>query len=82
MFSQRCNVLESFRENFKGKDFLKALNGKAIFVLKVYDLIMANIDLSTNSSNREIMFPEYSMNIPRMSVSKIFQEYPRNIIKL
>ena len=66
------------------KRFFKkfSMNGKAIFVLKVYDLIMANIDLSTNCSNHEIMFPEYSMNIPRMSVSKLFQEYPRNIIKL
>ena len=58
------------------------MNGKAIFVLKVYDLIMANIDFWTNSSNHEIMFSEYSTDIQRMSVSKIFQGYPRNIIKL
>ena len=58
------------------------MNGKAIFVLKVYDLIMANIDLWKNSSNHEIMFSEYSTDIQRMSVSKIFQEYPQNIIKL
>ena len=33
-----------------------------------------------NSSNHEVMFPEYSTNIPQMSVLKIFQGYPRNIV--
>ena len=61
--------------------FLKVLNGKFVFVLKVYDLII-NVDLHANSSNHEVMFPEYSRNIPQMSVSKIFQGYPQNIVKL
>ena len=42
-------------------------------MLKVYDntkLIMEN------SSNHEVMFPEYSRNIPRILVLKIFQGYP------
>ena len=85
MFPQRCSVRdiqETFREHFKRKDFLKVLDGKVIFVLKVYDLIKANVDLLANSSNHEVIFPEYSRNIPRMSVSKIFQGYPRNIVKL
>ena len=59
----------------KGKIFLKVLDGK-VFLFKVYDLIITNVDLLANSSNHEVMFPEYSRNIPRMSVSKIFQEYP------
>ena len=62
--------------------FLKVLDGKVVFVLKVYDLIIINVDLLANSSNHEVMFPEYSRNIPQMSVSKIFQGYPRNIVKL
>ena len=66
----------------KEKIFLKVLRGKVVFVLKVYDLIIANADLLANSSNHEVMFPEYSKNIPQMSVSKIFQGYPLNIIKL
>ena len=51
-------------------------------MLKVYDLIIANVDLWPSSSNHEVMFPEYSRNIPGMFVSKIFQGYPRNIVKL
>ena len=62
--------------------FLKVLDGKVVFVLKVYDLIIINVDLLANSSNHEVMFPEYSRNIPQMSVSKIFQGYPWNIVKL
>ena len=64
----------------KGKIFLKVLHGKVIFGLKVYDLIITNVDLLTNS--HEVMFPEYSRNIPRVCVSKIFQGYLRNIVKL
>ena len=60
--------------------FLKVLDGKVVFVLKVYDLIITNADLSANSSNHEVMFPEYSRNIPQMFVSKMFQGYPRNIV--
>ena len=82
---QRCNVRDiqgTFREHFKGKDFLKSSQWKSFFVLKVYDFIIANVDLLADSSNRKILFPEYSRNIPWISVSKIFQGYPRNIIRL
>ena len=65
----------------KEKIFLKVLDGKVVFVLKVYDLRITNVDLLANSSNH-VMFPEYSRNIPWMSVSIIFQGYPRNIVKL
>ena len=60
----------------KERIFLKVLHGKVVFVLKVHDLIITNVDLLANSSNHEVMLPEYSRNIPRMSVSKIFQGYP------
>ena len=66
----------------KEKIFLKVVDGKVVFVLKVYDLIITNVDLLVNSSNHEVMFPEYSRNIPQMSVSKIFQGYFWNIVKL
>ena len=62
--------------------FLKVFDGKVVFVLKVYDFIITNVDYLANSSNHEVMFPEYSRNIPRISVSKIFQRYPWNIVKL
>ena len=35
-----------------------------------------------SSSNQEVMFPEFSRNIPQMSASKIFRGYPRNIRKV
>ena len=57
----------------KEKIFLKVLDGKVVFMLEVYDLVITNVDLLANSINHEVMFPEYSRNIPRMSVSKIFQ---------
>ena len=66
----------------KEKILLKVLNGKVVFVSKVYDLITTNVDLLANSSNHEVMFPEYSRNILRIAISKIFQRYPRNIVKL
>ena len=47
-------------------------------MLKVYDLIIGNIDLLAKTSNYEVMFPDYSRNILRMSVLKIFQGYLRN----
>ena len=53
------------------------LDEKVVFVLKVCDLVITNVDLV----NHEAMFPEYSWNIPRMFVSKIFQAYPWNIVK-
>ena len=66
----------------KEKIFGKVIGGKVIFVLKVYDLIITNVDLLANSSNHEVMFPEYSRNISRMSFSKIFHGYSRNTVKL
>ena len=41
-----------------------------------HDLTITNVDLLANSSNHRAIFPEYSKNIPRISVSKIFQGYP------
>ena len=63
-------------------DIPGVFNGKIVFVLKVYDLMITNVDLLANSSNHEAMFPQYSKNIPQISVSKIFQGYPRNIVRL
>ena len=73
---------EHLRNILKKNIFKKILNGKIAFVLKVYDLTMSNVDILVNSSNHKAMFPEYSKNIPRISVSKIFQGYSRNIAKL
>ena len=70
--ASREHLGKLLRENI----FLKILDGKVAFVLKVYDLMIANVDLLANSSNHKAMFPEYSKNIPRLSVSKIFQGYP------
>ena len=66
------------RENI----FQKVLDGKVIFALKVYDFIITNVDLLANSSNHEVMFSKYSRNIPRIYISKLFQGYPPNIVKL
>ena len=66
----------------KEKSFWKFVNEKDFFVLKMYDLIITNVDLLANSSKHEVIFPEYSRNMPRMSVLKIFQGYPQNIVKL
>ena len=62
--------------------FKNIFNGKVVFVLKMYDLTIKNIDLMVNSSNHKAMFPEYSKNIPQIPVLKIFQGYPRNIARL
>ena len=54
----------TFREHVKVKYiFLKILDGNVVFVLKVYDLTITNVDLLANSSNRKAMIPEYSRNI-------------------
>ena len=74
-------MFRTFREHFKGKRFLESLDEKVAFVLKRYDLIITNVDLLANSSNLKVMFPEYSRSIPRMSVSKKFQEYPRDTVR-
>ena len=81
--SLQCSLIHgTFREHFKGKGFLKVLHERVVFVLEVYDLVITNVDLFANSSNHKVMFPEYSRNIPRMSVSKSFQGYTRNILRL
>ena len=85
VFSQRCNVRDiqgKIREHFKGKYFSKNYRWKVAFMLKMYDLTIANVDFLANSSNHKAMFPEYLKNIPRISVSKIFQGYPGNIARL
>ena len=48
----------------------------------MYDLTLTNADLLSNSSNYKVMFLEYSKNIQSISVSKIFQGYPPNIVRL
>ena len=79
MFRTSREYLENvFKENI----FYQILGGKVVFVLKMYDLTKTNVDLLANSSNHKAMFPEYSKNIPRISVSKIFQGYLRNIVRL
>ena len=45
-------------------------------------MIITNVELLAISSNHKAMFPEYSKNISRISVSKIFQRYPQNIARL
>ena len=82
MCSLSAAMFGTSREHLKKKIFSKVLEGKVVFVLKVYDLIITNVDLLANSSNCEVMFPEYSKNISQMSVSKIFEGYPQIIVKL
>ena len=50
--------------------FKKDLDRKVVFVLKMYDLTITNVNLLANSSNHKAMFPEYLKNIPRISASK------------
>ena len=73
---------EHLKNILKENTFKKINDEKVVFVLKVYDLTITNDDLLVNSSNHKAMFPEYSKNIPRISVSKIFQGYPWNIVRL
>ena len=85
MLPQRCNVpgiQETFREMLKENVLKRILYEKVVFVLKAYDLTITNVDPLGNYSNHKAMFPEYSKNIPRTSVSKIFQGYPQKIVKL
>ena len=79
MFETSRKHLEN---TLKEKVFWKVLDGKVVFGSKVYNLIIKNDDLLVNFSNHEVMFPEYLRNILRMSVSKIFQGYFWNIVKL
>ena len=86
MFTE-CSIsvamLRASREHLgnilKENIFKKILDRKIVFVLKVYDLTTANVDLFADSSNHKARFPEYLRNIPRISVSKTFQGYPWNI---
>ena len=72
------NIYRTFdRERF----FKKFFDGKVLFILKVYHLIITNVDLLENSINHKIMLPEYWRNIPRIAVSKIFQGYLWNIVR-
>ena len=57
------------------KIFLKVLDGKVAFVLKVYDLIITNVDLLANSSNYEVMFE----NILGTFHECLFQKYSKDI---
>ena len=79
-------MLRASREHLgnilKENIFKKILDRKIVFVLKVYDLTTTNVDLFADSSNHKAIFPEYLRNIPRIPVSKIFQGYPRNIVRL
>ena len=83
--SGRVTVFGTSREhlgNILRKNFLlKVLDGEVVFMLKVYDLIITNVDLLANFSNHELMFPEYLRNIPRMYVSGILYSYVENIFR-
>ena len=75
-------IFRTSREHL-GKVLKEKFFKNVVFVLKVYNLIITNADLWKNYSNHEVMPAEYSRDIPRMwSVSKLFQVYPRNIVKL
>ena len=80
IFAQCSLSVTIFRSS--REDLENILKENIILVLKVYDLTITNVDLLAKSSNHKAMFPKYSKNIPRISFSKIFQEYPRNIIRL
>ena len=71
MFPQCCNVRviqRTLKKHFKGKDFLKSSCWKSCFCVKLYDLIITNVYFLANPSNHELMFPEYSRNIPQMPI--------------
>ena len=89
IFAERSLSVTMFRAyrkhlgNMSKKNIFKnILDGKVVFMLKVYDFTKTNVDLFADSSNHEAMFPEYSTNFPRISVLKIFQGYPGNIVIL
>ena len=85
VFPQRCNVpgiQGTFREHVKENFFSKDSRWKSCFVLKVYDLRITNVDLLANSGNHKAMLPVYLKTILQIYVSKIFQRYPRNIVRL
>ena len=63
----------------KEKILSKVLNGKVVFVSKVYDLITINVDLLVNSSNQRSnvsrIFEEHSTNVYFKNVPRISLEY-------
>ena len=77
-WASREHLSNIFKENI----FSQIHDGKVVFVLKMYDLKKANVDLLANSSNVKAIFPDYSKNIPRNYVSKIFQGYPCKVVKM
>ena len=85
VFPQQCNVRdiqETFKEHFEGMDFLKSSQWRSCFCVKAVWFYDNKFDDLANSSNHKVIFPVYSRNIPRVSVSKIFRGYPRNIVEL
>ena len=68
--------------NILKKKYIKVLDGKVVFVLKEYDLIITIVDHLANFSYHEVLLPEYSRNASRVPVLKIFEGYPHNIVKL
>ena len=54
--------------------FKNILDGKVVFMLKVYDFTKTNVDLFADSSNHEAMFPEYST---KLSTNFYFKNIPR-----
>ena len=80
MYSLSVAMFETSREHLgnilKEIIFLKVLNGKVVFVSKVYDLIITNVDLLTNSSRSNVsrIFEEHSTNVCFYKVMKIILE--------
>ena len=77
VFSQRCYFPDNqwtFREHVKAKHTL------CVYQSAWFD--DQNVDPLVNFSNHKVMFPEYSKNIPQISVSEIFQGDPGNITRL
>ena len=77
-------MFRSFGEHLgnisKENIFLKVLNGKVTFVLKVYDLIITNVDLLTNSSNHKvIIIDKFAIihNIRGTFYECCFKNFPR-----
>ena len=63
--------------------YWKKKKWKSCFCVKnIWFDLWSNVDILENSSNHKAIFPEYLKKIPRISVSKIFQGYPRNIVRL
>ena len=82
VFPQRCNVpvvQGTFSEHVKQKYFLKNYWQKSCFCVQS---LWFDDNKCWSLGKFQSMFPEYSKNIPWISVSKTSQGYPRNIIML